>query len=455
MMIPTSSFASPLGPMHLAHPSQMASHSLLALRPSSSHTSATGPSPSSSSSAASKLKSIFRSSLKTPTPERADRKPNKLDLEFEFVPTTYCPSPAQETDARYLPTYNSPPPSYHAAVGSVHGVEEDVLVIDKVDRKTKEREDKRRKTEAKERREREEMVEADRRMNVAMRGLEFYSDEELDNLNKARKSGNKSREWHVELEEGVVQLIEKLQSDYAHAYQSFSVEGSHSHSSRPIDIDGNVAFTVNRILRSAETFLKVNADKPVAVHNLWRVQLPRSRGAGSAEMERPFPHGRWPLLGYFEMTRIGPDGRALDLSLQDSSSARSEASSDTVTPALVRTRRSLSIRRKVICDSVPTIGGTTRIEHEIGGRTFIEQWLRSARTDQQVPTRTDSRGARFPATTMYHVRWLIPNRGLVGTDDREIDALSFSQEEKLGNRRLSMSRTTWSDAHVTVLWSYH
>ncbi|GAA5896248.1 uncharacterized protein JCM6883_006848 [Sporobolomyces salmoneus] len=125
----SSPFASPLGPLHFAHPSQATQFVL--------------PLPSSS-----RIRSFFRSTSSSSKPSQAKKqKKETIQVEYEERKgSTFTP----------LETPSSPPPSYHQAVGK----EEDLYCEDVESNKEMEKK-------------RTALIEEDKRMNEALKSIGF------------------------------------------------------------------------------------------------------------------------------------------------------------------------------------------------------------------------------------------------------------------------------------------
>ncbi|GAA6014821.1 hypothetical protein JCM11491_002128 [Sporobolomyces phaffii] len=139
----SKSFASPLGPLHLCPPSQMASFVV--------------PLPSSASS---RIRSFFRPSSK-PTPSKQSSKHDKAEegsFEFEYVgSTTSSFTPLRPIPEERQPSPSSPPPPPYR-----QAIEEDLYC-----------EDVKIVVESKEERKRRELIEADQQMSDALKSYGF------------------------------------------------------------------------------------------------------------------------------------------------------------------------------------------------------------------------------------------------------------------------------------------
>ncbi|GAA6061907.1 hypothetical protein JCM10212_000532 [Sporobolomyces blumeae] len=156
----------------------MASHSLIAFGSSSTSSipsSSSSSSSTSGSTASSRIKSFFLSrSSKHLSRTSSERDPNKIDVDFEWiVATTFVPHASVDLDeeSRWTCSSRPPPPPYSAASGLVEGIEEDLVIVEVVDAKTKKREQKKRQRDEEARRKPQEMVEADQRIDAALTGL--------------------------------------------------------------------------------------------------------------------------------------------------------------------------------------------------------------------------------------------------------------------------------------------
>ncbi|GAA5896389.1 uncharacterized protein JCM6883_006888 [Sporobolomyces salmoneus] len=123
-------FASPVGPLHFAHPSQASQFVL--------------PLPSSS-----RIRSFFRTTSSSSSKPSQAKKQKKETIQVEYE---------QRKGATFIPlgTPSSPPPSYHQAVGKEEDLYcEDVESNEEVEKK------------------RQALIEEDRRMSEALKSIGF------------------------------------------------------------------------------------------------------------------------------------------------------------------------------------------------------------------------------------------------------------------------------------------